>query len=302
MTYGGAGRGPSKNERREAAREKARLLREERKKKDRRNKVLLQGGLIVAVVAVVAVVAFAITSSIQPPAPGPANMLSDGIKIGQEYKAVATAGLQPDETPVPSESNAPEVIDIQIYLDYFCPICGQFESANADQIATWVQSGAATVEYHPISILDRLSQSTKYSTRSANAAACVANYSPDSFFEYNALLFVNQPPENSTGLSDERLADLAREAGAKKLSSITTCIDDQAFKSWVISATTRATTGPIAGTDVEKVEGTPTVIINGKKYGGAINDPTAFAAAVATAAGQAFTEESAATPTPTPVP
>jgi len=302
MTYGGADRGLSKNERREAAREKSRLLREEQKKKERRNKALLQGGLIVVTLAIVAGIALVIFTSIRPPAPGPANMLSDGIKIGQEFKAVTTAGLQPDETPVPSETNAPEVIDIQVYLDYFCPICGQFESANADQIATWVEAGAATIEYHPISILDRLSLGTKYSTRSANAAACVANYSPDNYFDFNALLFSNQPEESTTGLSDQQLAGFAEQAGAKKLSSIKTCINDQTFKSWVTSATTRATTGPIVGTDVDKVAGTPTVIINGKKYTGAVNDAAAFASAVATAAGQTFTEESTATPTPTPAP
>jgi len=302
MTNGGADRGLSKNQRREAAREKARQLREEQKKKDRRNKLLLQGGLIVVALAIVAGIAVVIFTSIRPPAPGPANMLSDGIKIGQDYKAVTTAGLKPDQTPVPSETNDPDVIDIQIYLDYQCPYCGQFEAANAEQIATWVKAGAATVEYHPISILDRGSLGTKYSTRSANAAACVANYSPDSFCDYNALLFTNQPEENTTGLPDEKLIDFAKQVDVKKLSSITSCIKDQSFKSWVSAATNRATTGPIPGADVENVSSTPTVLINGKKYTGAVGDAAAFAAAVASAAGQSFTQESTATPTPTPTP
>jgi protein-disulfide isomerase len=300
MSNVGAGdRGLSKNERREAAREKARVLREEQKKKERRNKALLQGGLIVVSLAIVAGIALVIFTSIRPPAPGPANMLSDGIKIGQGFTAVTTAGLQPDETPVPSETNDPDVIDLQVYLDYQCPICGEFEATNAEQIAAWVEAGAATVEYHPISILDRVSMGTKYSTRSANAAACVANYSPDSYFDYNAVLFANQPAENTTGLSDKQLSGFAKDVEAKALSSITKCINDQSFKSWVTAATTRATSGPIAGTDVAKVEGTPTVIINGKKYTGPVDDADAFAAAVATAAGQSFTQE---TPTPTPTP
>lgn len=300
MTNGGADRGLSKNERREAAREKARQLRVEQKKKDRRNKLLLQGGLIVVSLAVVAGIVLVIVTSIRPPAPGPANMLSDGIKIGQDYKAVTTAGLEPGETPVPSETNSPDVIDIQLYVDYQCPVCGDFEKTNAEQIAAWVQAGAATVEYHPISILDRASLGTKYSTRSANAAACVANYSPDSFFDFNALLFTNQPAESTTGLSDDQLADLAEQAEVEKLSSVTSCIKDQSFKSWVTAASTRAGTGPIPGTDVDKVIGTPTVIINGKKYAGPVDDAEAFAAAVSTAAGQTFTEKSTPTPTPTP--
>ena len=77
-----------KNERRDAARDKARLLRVEQKKKDFRNKLILQGSLVFVVLAIVATVILVITSSIRPPSPGPLNMLSDGIKIGQSFDAV----------------------------------------------------------------------------------------------------------------------------------------------------------------------------------------------------------------------
>lgn len=303
MTYGGSDeKGPSGSERRQAAREKARLLREQHRRKDRRNRFLIQGGIIVGVVAVVAVIALLVTNGIRPPSPGPLNMQSDGIKIGQGLKAVSTPALKPGAAPTPSKTNAKDVIAIQIYLDYQCPICGSFEKANATQIKTWVDSGAATIEIHPISILDRVSLGTKYSTRSANAAACVANYSPNSYFAFSALLFDNQPAENSEGLTDDQLIDLAKQAKPMALASIAHCIRDQTFKTWVNAATIRATTGPIVGTDVDKVAGTPTVIINGLKYTGAVDDSRAFAAAVVKAAGDSFTEDSSATPTPTPAP
>ncbi|MES2171771.1 MAG: thioredoxin domain-containing protein [Actinomycetota bacterium] len=303
MTYGGSGfDGLNTSERREAAREKARILREEHRKRDRRRRVLLQGGIIVLVVAVVAVVVFALTSTIHPPTRGPLNMQSDGIKIGTDYKAVSTPALKPGENPTPSKTNAKDVIAIQIYLDYQCPICGAFEKANADQISTWVKTGAATLEIHPISILDRVSLGTKYSTRAANAAACMANYSPNTYFTFSALLFSHQPAENTTGLTDQQIVALAEKAKPAKLSSIKTCINDQSFKSWVNAATTRATNGPIVGTDVAKVSGTPTVIIDGVQYNGAVNDSAAFASAVVKAAGDSFTEDATATPTPSPKP
>ncbi|MCU1436948.1 MAG: hypothetical protein JWP66_35, partial [Naasia sp.] len=72
-----AGR-PSKNDRREAAREKARQLREEQKKRERRNRVLLGGGIGIGVLAIIAIVVFVIFTSIRPAGPGPANMASDG--------------------------------------------------------------------------------------------------------------------------------------------------------------------------------------------------------------------------------
>lgn len=301
MTNDGSGDNRlSKNQRREAAREKARILREEQKKKDRRSKFLLQGGLVVVILAIVVVVGLVIVNGVKPAGPGPLNMLSDGIKIGKDFKAVPTAALQPDAQPVSSATNPPDVIDIKIYIDYQCPVCGAFESTNIDQIKTWVQSGAATYEIHPIAILDSQSLGKKYSTRSANAAACVANYSPNNYFDYSALLFANQPKEGTEGLTDAQLANLAKDAKVKNLDSITSCIKDQTFKSWVTAATTRATTSPIPDSNVKKVEGTPTVIINGKKYLGAVDDASAFAAAVVKAAGDSFSQGSSATPSPSP--
>jgi protein-disulfide isomerase len=303
MTYGGSGAdGLNTSERREAAREKARILREDHRKRDRRRRVFLQGGIAVAIIVVVAVVVLVVANGIRPPSPGPLNMQSDGIKIGADYKAVATPALKPGEAPTPSKTNSPDVIAIQIYLDYQCPICGAFEKANASQISTWVKSGAATLEIHPIAILDRVSLGTKYSTRAANAAGCMANYSPNTYFAFSALLFSHQPAENTEGLTDGQILALAEKAKPTKLSSIETCIKNQTFKSWVNAATTRATTGPIGGTNVAKVSGTPTVIINGIQYTGSVSDASAFASAVVKAAGDSFTEDATATPTPTPTP
>src|SRR3954447_17884677 len=73
MTNGNEPR-PSKNQRRDAAREKARQLREEQKKKDRRKRILLQTGIGVALIAIVAIVVVIITSSVRPAGPGPKNM------------------------------------------------------------------------------------------------------------------------------------------------------------------------------------------------------------------------------------
>ncbi|MCU1584855.1 MAG: hypothetical protein JWM49_1411 [Microbacteriaceae bacterium] len=301
MTYDRSGdKGLSKNERREAAREKARALRDEQRKKDRRSKVVLQSSLVVLVLAIVVVVGLVIVNSVRPPSPGPLNMLSDGIKISQGLKAVATPALQPDAKPVASKPNKNGVIDIQVYLDYQCPICGQFEAANASQIKTLISSGAVTEEIHPIAILDSQSLGKKYSTRAANAAACVANYSPNSFFAFNALLFANQPRENTEGLTDAKLISLVKQAKVSKVDSVSDCITGQKFKSWVAAATARAFTGPIPDSNVPKVVETPTIIINGKKYAGAVDDARQFAAAVSKAAGDSFSENSTPSPSPSP--
>jgi protein-disulfide isomerase len=189
-----------------------------------------------------------------------------------------------------------------MYVDYFCTICGAFEQANGSQIDTWLETGAATVEIHPLAVLDRVSQGTKYSTRSANAAACVANYSPNQYFAFHKLLFASQPEENTAGLTDEELHDLTVKAKVLTPSIIATCIEEQKFKTWVSEANDRALTGPIPYSNVEAIASPPTILVNGMKYNGAANDSAEFAAFVAQAAGAAFNEGATSTPTPTPTP
>lgn len=294
----------SKNERREAAREKARLLREVQKKKDRRAKFLVQGGIIVVSLGIIAAVTLVILNGIRPAAPGPLNMLSDGIKIGEDFEAITTTALQPGRDPLPNERDpASEIIDIKIFVDYMCPICGAFEAENGDQIATLVESGAATIEIHPVAILDRFSVGTEYSTRAANAAACVANSSPDSFYDYNAALFEDQPEENTEGLSNEELFDRAVSVGVTDRNDIEECIDEGRFEDWVGDATGRARNGPIPFSNVEEFKGTPTIIVNGQQYNFSLPfGEDEFASFIIQATGTTLNDVSTPTATPTPEP
>jgi len=308
MSNGGSNQPrPTRNERRDAAREKARILREEQKKRERRNKVLIQGGIIVAVLAVAALVVTLIMQNTKPEGPGPENMASDGIVLTGVDGAITVvetpalaAGATPDAT-VHDESG--EVANIVTYIDYLCPFCGQFETTNSESIRTMVESGAATLEVHPVAILTNKSAGTQYSLRAANAAACVAENSPEAFLDFNQLLFENQPEEGSTGLTNDEIKDFVEQSGATSLSKIDTCIDDSQFKAWVQAATNRALTEPVPNSDLESITGTPTVLVNGKQYVGSLTDPAEFQSFVLQATGETFSESnSTETPTPTPAP
>lgn len=303
MTNGGGSARPSHNERREAAREKARQLRQRQRKRERRNRLLLSSGIGLASLAIIAVIGFIIFTSIRPAGPGPANMASDGLKIGQNLEAVTTAPLPAGADPVPSAANPANVVDIQIYVDYLCPVCSAFQEANAAQIEEWVTEGSATVEYYPISIRNSQSQGTRYSTRAANAAACVANYSPNAFYAFNGLLLANQPEEQTPGLDDAALVDLADQAGVTASSNVETCITDGRFTGWVADATTRALTGPIPNTDVDKITSIPTVIVNGAQYiSSTLATTNAFDAGEFAAFVLAQSAVPASTPSATPTP
>jgi protein-disulfide isomerase len=261
---------PTKNQKRQEAREKARQLREKQSKKSKRSKVLVQSTLAVVVVGVIALVTVFIISSLRPPGPGPANMQSDGIKIGQGLIAERTPALLPDETPIPSSENPDRIPALNIFVDYSCPACGQFEAAYGELLRTWAEAGTATVEYHLLSFRDAQTAGTRYATRSANSAACVAEFSPDSFFNYNDLLLRNQPqPPAKYELTNAEMGELAALAGASNVEQIEACIAGETFAKWVSQATARAmSTGPVPvrNSEVPLVGGTPTVFVNGKVW------------------------------------
>ncbi len=256
---------PSKQERRNRAREVARKERERERRRTLRNRVLTQGGIGVALIAVIALAVFVVTTGGTDSSTRPPNTAHDAINlIGDEGRIAAQVASPNIETE--RSADAPNVIDIVVYADYLCPFCAQFESANGSQIMQWVAEGKARLEYHPIAFLDRLSQGSNYSTRAANAAACVADVAPDAIPAFNDLLFANQPAEGSSGLSDSQLIAYAQQAGSD---DVTDCVEDQRYAGWVADATERSTTGQNVPEDAipKNVTSTPTVFVDGQNYG-----------------------------------
>ncbi|HEV7950178.1 MAG TPA: thioredoxin domain-containing protein [Glaciihabitans sp.] len=281
----------TKSQRREHARELARLARAEQVKRERRRRWITQGAITLGAVLLVGIITLVIATGARTSSTGPLNMLSDGITItgdGTTTSAVTTAALDADADPVATVP-ADGVANIVVYLDYLCPYCGQFETTNAEQITELVTAGVATLEVHPISILDAQSVGSRYSTRAANAAACVANYDPNNFLAVNTALFANQPAEGTSGLTNDELVSLLQTSGVSS-DEVAQCISDETFSNWVADATDRALEGPLPNADVEQVSGTPTVLVNGVSYSGALDDADAFTDFITTTMGGTATE------------
>jgi hypothetical protein len=283
---------------RAAARDRARELRDLHKKQDRRRRMIIQGSITAAVLVLVTVVVLVLIVP-RAQARGPLNMLSDGIKIGAGLKAVQTPGLQPGQQPVPSASNPPAVVDIKIYVDYLCASCGMFEEANGAQLRSWAESGAATVEIHPLALLTTKSAGTQYSLRAADAAACVADLAPDHFLDFHDALLTDQPEEGSPGLTDDEILGRAEAAGVTALGQIRRCISDERYKGWVREATSRALAGPIPNASVSKIEAPLVILVNGQQFVPTADfDPAELAQVVVQAAGDAFADNPSPSPTP----
>lgn len=275
----------SKNERRDAARDKAREQRLRQQRRERRNKAVLQVSIGVVIVAIVAVVAVIIVNSVRPPGPGPRNMANGGITVqGADLTVVRTPAPAAGATPTPQPTPTDGKVLIEAFEDFGCPACQAFEQTNGKQIQQLITSGAAVVQYHPVAILDNHFTDNSYSTRAANAAAAVANWSPSTYPAFHALLYQTsvQPKEGGPGLTDDRLIALVKQVKASNLPQITNAIRDEQFKAWVQARTDEFTsdTGALKGVDFSRRldqngaqagPSTPTVLVNGQYYDGTTN-------------------------------
>jgi len=258
---------PTRSEQREQARAKARDLREQKAQGEKRKRLLTLAGVIVGIIAIVAGVVVAVTTfasssnvNAENAKKVPANTTSlGGVLLGK--------GLLPTTT-----AEAKKVNQIVIYQDYQCPICKLFKDPNASQIKEWVEKGLATVEYHPISFLDGQSLND-YSSRSTNAALCVANSQPGKFYDVNTALYANQPQELTAGPSNSALKETLQKAGVEINTEMNTCIDQKRYAKYIENRTAEAFSQPaVTGTEIPR--GTPYVLVNGNLYdwGGKLED------------------------------
>jgi protein-disulfide isomerase len=171
----------------------------------------------------------------------------------------APAGVSKDGGIFVGAEDAP--VTLTMVEDFQCPVCRDFEAANKSLLDSYAAGSDVRLEYRPIAFLDRMS-STDYSSRALNAAACFQAAEPEKWRDYHDLLFDNQPPEQSAGLSDDELVSLAVEAGASK-SDMQSCVDDMRYQTWVESTTEVNTNAP-------GFEGTPSVSVNGEP----VDNPT----------------------------
>ena len=274
-----------KKDRREAAREKARIDREHERRRNRRNKFFIHGGIGAVIIAALVIIALVIFNPAPPPSTAaPKNMASNGILLaGKNMEAVPTPAANKSGVPIATDKTKhAATTNIVIYIDFQCPVCLDFEKTNASAIESLVKAEKATIEIHPIAILERMSGTNRYSTRAANAAACVANYEPNKFFAVTAELFASQPAENAEGKTNREILTTLKDAGAES-DEIRDCVKTETFSQWVGKVTTNikpdGQTKTFAGVanELTPFRGTPSIFVNGSPYAGSYTDATAFA-------------------------
>lgn len=133
---------------------------------------------------------------------------------------------------------------VEVVFDYRCPWCAEFEKIHGPELEALAEEGTVTLVLRPVSFLDeRAEGSRQYSTRSATAAAVVADRAPEHFLAFHLALMQNQPGKGE-GPSDADIAAVARQAGVPE--DVVAALDgtrdggERLFARWVFAATERA--------------------------------------------------------------
>jgi protein-disulfide isomerase len=168
--------------------------------------------------------------------------------------------VTPDAAVIDADTGAIVVGDgqdtLDTYIDFMCPVCNQFEQIYGEAISGLVEDGTITHNIHPISILDRVSQGTEYSTRAANAMYCVAAADGTAAVPFMQAMFANQPAEGTAGLTNEQILEIAGGVG---VTGIDACVNDGEYSGFVTAMTEKTPVAPGTGGI-----GTPTIAVNGE--------------------------------------
>lgn len=260
---------PSKAERTASAREQAQQVRVAQEAADKRKSLFIKVGVLVAVLAVIALIVGLVVQNnsgkvAESGAVPKGGNAAGGITLTSDTTVADTSGLTVDvnkagaaptepKEPAPRDDKpAPkgEPINLLFYVDVNCVHCADFETEYADQISSWLAAGDVKVEYRTVAFLDRGSP-TNFSSRGANALACVADAAPASYLTFSKALFAHYPEGE---MKNAELAQMAKDSGA----DVGKCIDDGTFRPFVGFTNQAALADSIAGT--------PSTFIQGKEW------------------------------------
>ncbi len=187
-------------------------------------------GVVVAVVAIMVV----------------PTVISKHKGVSQEIPATVSTA---DGYAISFNSGVANLPVVDVYEDFQCPICQQFEALNGKYITSLVTDKKATVKFHMLSFIGA------ESIRAANAGACAND--ENKFMDFHNALYANQPKtENSGEWTNERLIALGGAVGITS-DTFKSCIKNMKYQGWVGKV---ADAGSKAG-----VNSTPTVFVGGKE-------------------------------------
>jgi protein-disulfide isomerase len=130
---------------------------------------------------------------------------------GESTSALASDVTQKRDGVVVTVGKTGAKASIDVYADFLCPICGEFEKQYKSGIEQAVNDGKLQVRYHMVPLLNDRSSPPGYSLDSANAALAAAD--AGKFVQFHDALFANQPEEGKRGYDKAQLIELGKNVG-----------------------------------------------------------------------------------------
>lgn len=202
---------------------------------------------VVATVVAVVVIAVAVTAVLIGSQDKKEVATSGGSSLPKGAAAMGAGIVVNPDAP----ANVPT---LDLYEDFQCPNCAEFEHRFGAGIAQLAEQDKVKLVVHTLSFLDdRLRNDS--SNRAANAAACAADQGQ--FMAYHGAAMGGQPLNEGAGFTDEALKSFAEKSGitGAGLTAWEKCYNDKAHNQYVESVQTQS--------EKDKVNGTPTLRLNG---------------------------------------
>lgn len=219
-------------------------------------------GAVVAVLAIVAVVAgVVITESNKQERVGTSTATPAGVgAMGEGFVANKDVQLV---------AGAPT---LEIYEDFQCPACAQFEQAVGPTIKQLADDGKIKLVYHLKTFLDA-NLGTTHSLAMGNAAMCAAD--AGRFQAFHDTVYANMPAQEGQGWTSSQTEGFAEEAGITGDAKETwqTCVDERTYGTYVESTEESSAKAGVNSTPTIKLAGT-TLDLN------AVRDSAGLVAAV----------------------
>ncbi|MEV0144266.1 MULTISPECIES: thioredoxin domain-containing protein [unclassified Nonomuraea] len=169
---------------------------------------------------------------------------------------------QADGSMVLADTSATAPV-LDLYEDFDCPVCKELHARVDATMRRLAAEGKVKVVYHPITIFQDEPMRSN-SIRAAAAARCVPEAS---WLAFRDELYGMQPAPHgeASGFTLEELVKAARQAGA----SVDQCVTSQTYAEDHLKQSARI-----------RLEGTPTVVLDGRMLGDEAFDPRALETAI----------------------
>jgi protein-disulfide isomerase len=234
-------------------------MREEQARKEQRQERLMRFGVAGAILVAVVIIAVAIAAT----------------RGGSDDVSAVPASVSGEGGGV-TDGAADAPVTVDVWMDFLCPHCKDFDALNGDTLNSLADSGDATVVYHPLTFTGGV-----YSSRANNAFACAVD-------EGKTQEFMGAAFDNSQQWSDSALVDLGESIGIG--GDYASCVEDETYDGWSTAVAQTA--------QDQNVTATPTIFVNGTELPSSDWTPEGITAAVQAAAGGSATP--GATPEATP--